>query len=472
MDAEISSLLLTVSDLPKQQYDTLVKEGRTMELERSLIRYSKIPEIRNLCPPFGEVYAPVTYNSDYMIKLVNKPRWGGYILTVVLWTMLVIDIDNDDEDIRERIRSLIMRYYPDDLFYLHRTPHGYHVYMVSRQVDHLSKFAVYARIKLESDPAHGTNSLYTGNSIRISRKSTDPDGPISTFIEKIGNGLPDPSMQALYTQIVQYITTFGNLQIDPTDHYEMLLDLHKGCPRDFGYTHVEAVAPLRLADTGLVPNPSRSIRNQQFMKLLKSYWSKFIRYRVLKESRLPYLLLMCQYNMCDNNLYRIFEATEDYAIGVHVQQNCHFISYKDLLVVDYDHNRRGILYRYIRGNGVTFRIVKTTKGYHAFLTSYPVNHREGIETLVKLCADPCHIVGSYHRGYSVRINKKSVTEAPYREVAIAGKAPEDPRLVTLYKRHLELYGNSKCKIMGYQTKVANDIIDELAENLLPGIGKK
>ena len=68
----------------------------------------------------------------------------------------------------------------------------------------------------------------------------------------------------------------------------------------------------------------------------------------------------------------------------------------------------------------------------------------------------CHIVGSYHRGYSVRINKKSVTEAPYREVAIAGKAPEDPRLVALYKRHLELYGNSKCKIMGYQTKVAND----------------
>jgi hypothetical protein len=67
---------------------------------------------------------------------------------------------------------------------------------------------------------------------------------------------------------------------------------------------------------------------------------------------------------------------------------------------------------------------------------------------------------------SVRVHKKSVSEAPYREIAIAGKAPEDPRLVALYKRHLELYhSNSGCRLMCYQTKVASDVLLDLAKEL-------
>jgi hypothetical protein len=447
---ELHDLLFNLSDLQPEEYERIKPECT----DRLLLSRSIIPELRNLYNPPGELYAPIIYNNDYMVKLVNKPRWGGHIVTMVIWDLLVIDIDQTEF---EHVKANIMKFYPQELFYIHKTPRGFHLYMVSRQCNNVSRYAIFARIKLESDPAHGANSLYTGTSIRLSRKTTDIQGKsISQFYTTIGNGSLDAKALALYQTVQHYIAMFGDLQINPEnpEHLKLMYDLWQTQSCDFGYVHIVASAPMTLTDVGVVLNPAYEKRSVGFDLLLKKYWSTFIKYRVLHEERLPYLLLMCQYNMGHNNLYRIYEATDDYAVGLHVQQNCHCI--------DYDHQRLKILSRYVRNHPeATFRVVRTNKGYHAFLTSYPFYHRHGINLLVLLCADPCHIVGTYHRGYSVRINKKFKTELPYREIAKIGKAPEDPKLLALYQKHFELYGKySTYKTTCCQKTDAFDILKE------------
>ncbi len=168
--------------------------------------------------------------------------------------------------------------------------------------------------------------------------------------------------------------------------------------------------------------------------------------------------------MCMNNLYRILDATEDYAVGIHVQESCYFISYKDLFFTDIDHKSRlQIIYQYVRYHPkATFRIVETNKGYHAFLTSYPIPHKEGIPLSLWLCTDHCHLLGVYYRGYSVRVNQKFKKEPPYKEIAKVGKAPEDPRLYMLYLKHLELYNlnrENKTTLYMYQSHTSKKIVE-------------
>lgn len=469
-------MLFYASDLSQEQYTQLKEQyqDRSVALTRYLLSHSTWPELRNLCAPPGEIYAPVYYCPDYMIKLVKKESWGGYLLTIVLWDLLVIDIDTpekEDQTELERIKANVVSYYPNELFYVHQTCRGYHLYLVSRKSNHLSKHSIYARIKLEADPAHGTNSLYTGNSIRISRKNKDPEGvPISKFICSVGGGQVDSSALSLYQSVQHYLSVFGDMQINPTDseHYKMMYQLwseNKAQHHDFGLTHICCSAPMTLGEQGLIINPSFCERSPSFDMILRAYWDAFIKYRNMKEHQIPYLLMMCQHNMGYNNLYRIFEASSDYTIGVHLQQNVHFISYYDLLVVDYDSPRLSIVYRYCKSHPeATFRIVQSNKGYHCFLTSYPVPHQYCVLMLLDLRADPCHIVGAYHRGYSVRINRKYKNEKPYREICRYGNAPEDPRLVTLYQKHLDLYRNNKAKFVRCQVKDAEAILAEKAGN--------
>ena len=473
MDEDIYDLLYATSDISEQEYTKIKTQhcGKDQIILRALLSRSTIPELRNLhCPP-GEIYAPLAYTADYMIKLVKKPSWGGYIVTILLWDLLVIDIDVDAEDTNalSNIINNIMHYYPDELFYINKTIRGYHLYMVSNLVEHNSKYAIYSRIKLESDPAHGSNSMYTGSSIRLSRKNTDiADHAISKYYTSAGNGKLCVKAVELYNIVQCMIAKFGDLQIDIENqsHLQEMYSLWKNHTPDFGNVHITCTAPMTLNKQQdkvyLKFNPSFSERSDYFDDILHRYWSAFIKYRVLREERLSYLLLMCQHNMCYNNLYRILESTEDYAIGVHLQQNCHFISYRDLLCVDYDHARLGIVYRYVKRNPeATFRIVRTNKGYHVFLTSYPINHRYGINLLILLCSDPCHIVGVYHRGYSIRVNKKYVDERPYKEIAKVGKAPENQHLLELYYKHFELYDkNNKTKLMQCQITDSEKVLKD------------
>ena len=415
--------LYQLSDIPLEEYqrvkDHLLSKGQSNHFQRYLIGRSTVPRLRNTVRPPGEIYAPVYYNRDYMIKLVEKNGWGGYILALVVWDLLVIDIDVEEtpdveEDHLSYIQSNIEQYYPNDLFYINRTARGYHVYLVSRTVSHASKAAIYMRIKLNSDPAHGTNSLYTGSSLRLTSKGKGDNNPlVSEYLTSIGNGQPDPKAVELYETVQGYIRRWSRYGVDVA--LQLLPELQQmwdSIPYNFGKHHIIASAPLLLDRGSTVLTIKTPLYGDQI-------WSAFMKSRKIRLQHQDILLLQAHHQICMNNLYRIFEATEDYAIGVHVQESCYFISYRDLFFVDIDHrDRLKIVYQYVRYHPeATFRIVKTKKGYHAFLTSYPIPFEQCMPLSMRLCADHCHLLSVRLRGYSVRVNQKYKDDSPYIELA-------------------------------------------------------
>ena len=96
---------------------------------KNLASRSQEPEIRNLMRPISGKYAPIYYNEDYMITLEPKLNWGGYILALITWDFLIIDIDaiSDINIIKKRIQDT----YPNDLFYICKTRNGFHLYLMN-----------------------------------------------------------------------------------------------------------------------------------------------------------------------------------------------------------------------------------------------------------------------------------------------------------------------------------------------------
>jgi len=151
-------------------------------------------------------------------------------------------------------------------------------------------------------------------------------------------------------------------------------------------------------------------------------------------------------NVRMRNLYRILESTDDYAIGVHVQESLRFISFKNFLVVDYDTPARlKILFEFCRYNkDYLFRYVKTRKGYHVFLMNKRIEHDslEAYDLLQRLGTDNMYMMGVLVHGFSIRLNQKDDDEKDnYIEKGIVGSGQEDPELFRLYKYYLELFGN-------------------------------
>lgn len=506
--------LYQLSEFTENEYDQLkqfyLSKGQSTKLIKKLMSRSKIAILRNMIPPSGEIYAPVTFTSNYIIKYIQKDSWGinnsleqeqdtvnvtvpesdtkqeqdmamdrvteaaeetkqgqdmamdrvteavretepdhRYIVTITLWDLLVIDIDELDR--LPFIKKRIDRYYPNELFYIHRTTRGYHLYLVSRKANHISGYAIYMRLKLGTDVAHGSNSLYTGSSIRLTRKKTEPRGhKISTYLEQYGGGEADREAILIYQDVVKWLKHFTDLDTDTgVLEHSHLAKLWLDTPEDFGKTHVRAAAPYTFKSNGMyMPNIGQSAYTTPVAPMLRNEWSRFIKHLTISDKNLYPLLISVQRQMGYDNLYRIFKANRDRAVGVHVQHNVHFVSYRDLLFVDYDHKSRlAIVARFARNNpGYIFRIVTTNKGYHAFLTSHPMPHDDykSLDFLMSLYSDPAHILGVFHRGYSVRINQKRTNEKPYREVIKYGIGPEDPRLYALYLEHLDLY-NQSCK---------------------------
>lgn len=471
--------LASISELTPEAYQEAKKEylsrGQSNKLIKLLQSRCKLPKIRNLHYPAGELYAPVTWTSDYIIKYIIKNSWGlesakgdhRYIISITAWDLLVIDIDEIDR--LPYIKKRIERYYPNDLFRIHKTPRGYHLYLVSRKLNHCTAAAIYMRLKLATDVAHGTNSLYTGSSIRLTRKSHEPaDQVISDYVETFGNGKECPEAKAIYNSVCYWLDYFHKT---PSDYTLMdnLGAIYDRTPIDFGWVHVVNSSPYRLSYCNNHDDTSQSWQLTPNMGFLfqtdHNLWSKFIKYQTIRYNELVPLLFCTQKQMGFSNLYRILKAEEDYAIGIHVQHNVHFISFKDLLFIDYDTpHRLGIVARWARKNPeCRFRIVKSRKGYHAFLTSHKIYHHsvDSMRFLMNLCSDPAHILGVYHRGYSVRINQKHADEKPYREVCSYGKGEEDPRLVELYKLHLELYQENcekKTNLCQYQRNKSRSIL--------------
>lgn len=465
--------LLFLSDLTSSEKETL-------HLQNNPVKYltgrSKVPYLRNSVKPPGEIYTPIYYTPDFLIKLVDKNRWGGHILTITLWDLLVVDIDDGTLD---NIKDLIDQRYPDKLFYIHETNRGYHLYLLSETVRYSSVRATFYRINLGCDPAHGANSLYSGTSIRLSRKSTDRrDCPPSKFLQTYGRGKLCPEAYRIYQQVLHYLDMFQNyppnmLECNKDEYTSNLWKLWHSIPEDMGKHQLLTVAPKLLnkdPDNGKIyTRLNHSFSNSTYSSVMML--NRFMKYRTIRPLQFPIIMREVRKTMGYNNLYRILESTSDYAIGIHLSEALHFIVYRDLFYVDYDHpSRLQIIYAYTRYHpNVVFRIVQTPKGYHVFLTSHRVNYRRSLELLTRLCSDPCQIITTYYRGYSVRINQKTPDERPYRELRKVGKGVELPELVELYKRHLELYNlnvRQKREIHNCQKKTSFVEAGKYIENVL------
>lgn len=417
-----------------------------LELVRVLTRRSMDPVIRNLGRPIGERYVPVYYDSDCYLK-INIKRYG-LIPTLTIWDLLILDIDTTAYDSYDSIKSKIESQYPNELFYIHKTPRGYHLYLMSKSVKYCSKQAISYRINLGCDPSYGVFSLYNGSSIRLAKKKGDTEKP-SIKIGEIGSGKPDSNALKLYEKCTKFIEMFQNEDSGEfsQDGMKKLWDLWNETVNNndnFGLIHVAVTAPMLLYNNNDKIQINYLIDSSEE---LQKAWKEFQTTLRITPDNLDILLKASKCIKQYNNLYRIYKATDDYAIGTHTQESLNFISYRDLLVIDYDNNddiKNIYEFQKIHPEYV-FRVVKTHRGYHVFCTSNGYEHDsiEAIKLQLKLNSDHCYILSCYHRGYSVRTNRKYVNENEYNEINIIGTGKEDPRLLELYQMHLSLYRENR-----------------------------
>ena len=93
-----------------------------------------------------------------------------------------------------------------------------------------------------------------------------------------------------------------------------------------------------------------------------------------------------------------------------------------------------------------FRLIKTARGFHAFLTSHevPFNSSEAAIILKSVNSDPFHILGALIRGYSCRLNRKHRDDSDeYVELGTIGNGKELEKQKKLYDLHLELFKKHK-----------------------------
>src|SRR5436309_1169771 len=100
-------------DISKDKINEMKEKCFQQTYIKFLIRNSKIPVLRNSIKPYGEIYAPIMWNKDYIIKLISKPNWGGYLLTITFWEFQIIDLDHEFP--LDKIQELLNYHYPDDL---------------------------------------------------------------------------------------------------------------------------------------------------------------------------------------------------------------------------------------------------------------------------------------------------------------------------------------------------------------------
>ena len=60
---------------------------------------------------------------DYIIKLIEKKNWGGFLITITFWDFLIIDVDLNI--LLDDIIELIKYKFPNDTYYIHKTSKGY-----------------------------------------------------------------------------------------------------------------------------------------------------------------------------------------------------------------------------------------------------------------------------------------------------------------------------------------------------------
>ena len=297
-------------------------ENRPFDLLLTLARRSTDPIIRNLACPVGEKYAPIYYDHDCFLKLILKK--GGFYPVLILWDLLVIDLDQPTWSVDD-VKKLVMEStYQEQLFYIHRTPHGYHLYLMSQPMLYCSVQAIRMRYQLRCDPTYGTFSLYRGSSIRLVRKLGEGDADLpSQKVGEVGIGHLDPEMDRIYHKVLFYLNLFQNESSHTFSPQSLktLWHLWKQTILDndnFGLVHIAVTAPLMLHRT----KDDQIVINDLVddSPLLDRAWVAFRQNPTITDENLSILLRTTRRLKQYQNLYRIVDATEDYVIGVHIEE--------------------------------------------------------------------------------------------------------------------------------------------------------
>jgi len=429
----------------------------------ALMNHSRDPLIRCLVRPMGELYAPIYWDSDLTVKLTYKKSWGGYHVFITLFNLAIFDLDMPLPPKESQYQGhlafltkiLMASGLNRELFYVHATPRGYHLYLVSKTLDYCVRETFEMGQKLSCDPAHLRNTLYYGFSVRATLKKDD--WFVSKKIGQVGQGSPDSRALNLYQKLTRMAGLFSNHGCDNIldNGYLLLLQARALMTNGyFGALHMMKVCPLWLEKSEDKDDAGTNATRVKVINLTNNYcdddnllWKRVCKYRYFNETKFLETIKVASQKIRNMIQYHILKSNNHYAIGYDLGHSLIFISYRSLLCIDYDDKSRlKIVYEFARLHPeYLFKVVKTNNGYHVFLISHLINHdnHDAPKLLMRLCSDPIHILNAYNRGFSIRINQKVEEKQPYQEVATIGRGLIDSKALKLYKLHFQLYEKYK-----------------------------
>lgn len=113
-----------------------------------------------------------------------------------------------------------------------------------------------------------------------------------------------------------------------------------------------------------------------------------------------------------NYNYYMLNKTDEYIIGeqtnISKQSVMNIISFKRLLVLDWDNTDLDDVLQVLCNVPYKFRVYKTYNGYHAYCTShfFPHNDLKTLQIMKRLKCDELYISFSYYTGFVVRLTPK------------------------------------------------------------------
>jgi len=141
----------------------------------------------------------------------------------------------------------------------------------------------------------------------------------------------------------------------------------------------------------------------------------------------------------------LIDTHKDYYIARDIMTNSVYMCFRNLLMLDFD-NVDGIVELLTSDKTHSWKIYKTTRGFHAFCVSheYEYRKRETVELMLKYKdIDIDYIRFCYLRGYCVRLNKKfyqDMNTGNYIYIATTNSENVIQKLDLLTDLHIE-----KCK---------------------------
>jgi len=148
---------------------------------------------------------------------------------------------------------------------------------------------------------------------------------------------------------------------------------------------------------------------------------------------------------------RILEDNKDYYVAIDMFTNMTYICYKDIMMIDIDNtSTKDLLVQIIQicdslKENYSFRIYKTTNGYHIFITNmrFPEKSEETFNLMMKFPLDYSYMIFCYVRSWCVRLTKKVDTEIDdlYTQVDYENLIKEDDEIVRLVNLHIDYSKN-------------------------------